>query len=338
MKKTMKAGRINFETKEFAVRDDVPIPIPGTGEVRIKVAAAGVCLSDVHLIAGLMTPQRNATATRTLGHEVAGTIDALGDHVDGWTEGDRVTLQALISQPWGFDTMGVDYDGGWAEYVVVPQQVLVAIPDTLPFDQACIIPDAVSTPWAAISHTSETRAGEAAAVWGLGGLGIHAVQLLKMIGAAPIIAIDPLAGARQNALARGADAALDPTDPEFADKLRELNGGRGIDAAFNFAGFPGIDEQILPLLNPGGRLTITGISGQPLTITDSISLVCYQHQIRGHYGYLPPHVHELVKLLEWNRIDLSASISARLPLDQAAEAVQQLDLKKDDPIRIVLEP
>lgn len=334
---TMKAGRIDFGTKEFAIRE-VPIPTPGPGEVRIKVAAAGVCLSDVHLISGQVGPLRNADAVRTLGHEVAGTIDALGSHIDGWSEGDRVTLQAVIAKPWGVDTMGVDYDGGWAEYVIVPQQVLVAIPDALPFDQACIIPDAVSTPWAAITHTAKTQAGESAAVWGVGGLGIHAIQLLKMIGAAPVIAVDPLPAARQNALDRGADVALDPTDPQFPDKLHDINSGRGIDTAFNFAGFPGIDEQILPLLNPGGRLTITGLSGQPITIDNSVALIAYQHKILGHYGYLPPHVEQLVRLVEWKRLDLSTSISAHLPLEQAAEAVRRLEEKDGDPIRLVLVP
>ncbi|MCW3472819.1 zinc-binding dehydrogenase [Rhodococcus pyridinivorans] len=333
----MKAGQINFSTKEFTIRD-VPIPDPGPGQVRVKVGAAGVCLSDVHLISGMIAPLRNADAVRTLGHEVAGTIDALGATVEGWGEGDRVTLQAVITRPWGVDTMGVDYDGGWAEYVVVPEQVLVAIPDNLPFDQACIIPDAVSTPWAAITHTADVQPGEASAVWGVGGLGVHAIQLLRLIGAAPIIAVDPLASARENAMTRGADAALDPTAPDFADRLREINNGRGLDAAFNFAGFQGIDEQILPLLAPGGRLIITGVSGKPFTVENSVSLVAYQHKILGHYGYVPRDVEQLVQLIDWDRLDLSRSVSEHLPLGQAAEAVRRLEEKDGNPIRLVLIP
>jgi threonine dehydrogenase-like Zn-dependent dehydrogenase len=316
----------------------VPVPAPGPGQVRIKVGAAGVCLSDVHLISGLVGPLRNADAERTLGHEVAGTVDALGAGVEGWTEGNRVTLQAVIARPWGLDTMGVDYDGGWAEYVVVPQEVLVPIPDAMPFEQACIIPDAVSTPWAAICHTAKVHAGEAVGVWGAGGLGIHAVQLLRMIGAGPIVAVDPLPAARQNALQRGADAALDPTDARFVDQLRELLGGGGLDAAFNFAGFPGVDEQILPLLNPGGRLTIIGLSGQPLTVENSVILIAHQQQILGHYGYLPPDVGQIVRLTQWGRLDLKGSVSSVLPLEQAPEAVRQLEEKDGNPIRLVLVP
>ncbi|ALV40012.1 zinc-binding dehydrogenase [Pseudarthrobacter sulfonivorans] len=333
----MKAWSIDFATGKFGIRE-VPIPEPGPDEVRIKVRAAGVCLSDVHLISGDIGPMRNVNAVRTLGHEVAGTVDAFGSLVDGWKEGDRVTLQAVIARSWGVDTMGLDYDGGWADYVVVPQQVLVSIPDNLPFDQACIIPDAVATPWAAICNTAKVVAGESAAVWGVGGLGLHAIQLLRMIGASPIIAVDPLRAAREKAMSRGADAALDPTEPGFREEVRKLNGGRGIDAGFDFAGFPGIAEQILALLNTNGRLTIAGLSGKPFTVQDSISLIRYQHKILGHYGYLPPHVEQLVRLVSWGRIDLSGSISDHLPLDAADEAVRRLRDKIGDPIRLVLVP
>ncbi|VEG47110.1 Zn-dependent alcohol dehydrogenase [Mycolicibacterium flavescens] len=334
---TMKAGRMNFGTGEFHVQD-VAVPSPGHGEVRVKVNAAGVCLSDVHLIRGLVRPLRNGDAERTLGHEVAGTVDAVGGGVEGWTEGDRVALQALVAKPWGVDTMGVDYDGGWAEYVVVPHGVLVAIPDSLPFEQACIIPDAVSTPWAAIQHTAKVKPGEAAVVLGVGGLGIHAIQILRMSGAAPIIAVDPLPGPRENALRRGADAAFDPTQPTFVEELHAFLGNRGVDTAFNFAGFPGIDEQILPLLSPGGRLTIAGLSGNPFTVENSVALIVHQQRILGHYGYLPADVEQLVRLVHWGRLDLRDSVSAVLPLEHAHEAVRQLETKDGDPIRLVLVP
>lgn len=320
---------------------EVPVPEAGFGEVRIQVAAAGVCLSDVHLIAGVRSPQiseRNRGQLRTLGHEVSGTVDQIGAGVSGWSEGDRVTLNPLTTTSRGLETMGVDYDGGWASYVVVPAEVLVPIPDSLPFDQAAIIPDAVSTPWAAIETTAKVQAGEAVAVWGCGGLGIHAIQLLRMIGAAPIIAVDPLEQAREAGLQAGADVALDPNSPDFGAKVLAANGGAPLDVAFDIAGFPGIPEQALGLLARGGRLVITGISGQPISIEDSATFISLEQKVYGHYGTEARHIPQLVRLAGLGRLDLSKSVTDVLPLSDAPLALKRLEDKKENIIRLVLDP
>ncbi|WP_235834038.1 alcohol dehydrogenase catalytic domain-containing protein, partial [Actinomadura logoneensis] len=190
---TMLAGRLHFTAdggRELRM-DEVPTPEPGPDHVLVKVGAAGVCLSDVHLIDGTLTPFLLKDDAVTLGHEVAGTVHALGPGVTGARVGDRVLLQAGEERGGTTFTRGVDYDGGWAEYALARVDTLVPIPDDLPFEQACFVPDAVSTPWAAITATAQVRAAEAVGVWGVGGLGAHGVQLLRMAGAAPIVAVDP---------------------------------------------------------------------------------------------------------------------------------------------------
>ena len=181
---TMKAARLDVTHHTLNV-EEVPVPTPGPGQAVIEVKAAGVCLSDVHLLEGLIAPQFLDSEKVTLGHEVAGVVTALGDGVPtlpGIEVGSRVLLQAGHRLPNGrILTRGVDYDGGYAEYALAQAETLVPIPDDLPFEQAAIIPDAVSTPWAAIQTSGRVRAGEAVGVWGLGGLGIHAVQLLSLI-------------------------------------------------------------------------------------------------------------------------------------------------------------
>lgn len=337
MPETMLAGRLDIATREFDVRA-VPVPEPRTSEVRVRVRAAGVCLSDAHLISGLVSPQRQSDGQITLGHEVAGTVDKLGSEVVGWDIGTRVTLQALVEKADGLHTLGVDYDGGWAEYVTTPASSLVPISDSLSFEEAAIIPDAVSTPWAAIEATAQVRAGDAVGVWGLGGLGAHAVQLLRMIGAAPIIAVDPLESARARALRLGADHAVDPRDPDFHKKIGQITGGNGFKVAFDFAGFPGVLEQAQSTLGRAGKLVLVGISGQPFEVTDSVRLIAGQQQILGHYGSLAHHVPQLAHLCATGRLDLSGSVSAVMPLSEAKTAVAQLDQKIGDPIRIVLQP
>lgn len=335
--RTMIAGRLNVETGTFALRE-VPVPDPGPGFVRVKVEAAGVCLSDVHLIQGLLRPKFLKGAEVTLGHEVAGTIDLPGPGVTSLAPGDRVVVQAGYEYNGVTLTMGVDYDGGWAEYLVVPAGVCVPLGNDIPFDQASIIPDAVSTPWAAIASTAEVRAGEAVGVWGIGGLGAHGVQLLRMVGAAPIIAVDPIPEARARALELGADLALDPQAGDFAEAVASATGGRGLDAALDFAGVDAVRSQALASLGVRGRLVLVGLSGKPVTIGDSTGFSYARKQVLGHYGSEAHHVPQLVSLTRLGRLDFGRSISARLPLSDAEKAVKLLDAKEGNPIRIVLVP
>ncbi|MCT2584277.1 zinc-binding dehydrogenase [Actinophytocola gossypii] len=344
----MLAGRLEIASRTFTVRE-VPVPEPGPGEVLVRVRAAGVCLSDVHLIDGDLTPAFLGAAEVTLGHEVAGEIDAVGSDVHEWAIGDRVVLQAgercgvcpnclRFREPClAVRTRGVDYDGGWAEYALATQHTLVAIPDELPFEQAAIVPDAVSTPWGAVTGTGRAAPARPAGVWGVGGLGVHAVQLLRLIGAAPIVAVDPLPAARERALEFGADVALDPADPALRATVTALTGG-GLDVAFDMAGVPAVREQAVRCLGPGGRLVLAGLAPAPLTIENSIALSVRRQQVLGHYGSVPGAVEQLITLVRHGRLDLARSVSGTVPLADAADAVAALRDKTGDPVRLILVP
>ena len=327
----MRAGRITVSTRAFDVVD-VPTPDAGAGQVRIKVAAAGVCLSDVHLLEGILSPGYLVGDHVTLGHEVAGVVDQVGAGVAGVAVGDRVVVIAgERNAAHQITTMGFDYDGGWAEYVVTKADLVAKIPDSLPFEQAAIIPDAVSTPWAAISSTGKVQAGETAVVFGVGGLGIHAVQLLKIVGCSKVIAIDPREDARANALARGADFAFAPDD-------LEIKKHRGLNVAFDFAGVTPVRKQALSLLGEQGRLVIVGIASEPIVIPNDMAFTYMRTQIMGHYGSEAHHVRELIEFASAGRLDLKHSVSQVLPLEQAGQALDTLANKVGNPIRIVLKP
>lgn len=327
----MRAGRITVSTRAFDVVD-VPTPDAGSGQVRIKVAAAGVCLSDVHFLEGILSPGYLAGDHVTLGHEVAGVVDQVGAGITGVAVGDRVVVIAgERNAALQITTMGFDYDGGWAEYVVTKAELVAKIPDSLPFEQAAIIPDAVSTPWAAISSTGKVQAGETAVVFGVGGLGIHAVQLLKIVGCSKVIAIDPREDARANALARGADFAFAPDDVEIKKH-------RGLNVAFDFAGVTPVRKQALSLLGEQGRLVIVGIANEPIVIPNDMAFTYMRTQIMGHYGSEAHHVRELIEFAGDGRLDLSHSVTQVLPLEQAGQALDTLANKVGNPIRIVLKP
>lgn len=315
------------------------MPVPGPGEIRIKVAAAGVCLSDVHWIDGSIKLPYDIDGEVTMGHEIAGVVDRVGpDTPQALAVGDRVLSQVMRTTAAGtVQTLGFDYDGGWSDYMIADASNLVPIPDSLPFEQAAIIPDAVSTPWAAITSTAQVRPGEVVGVWGIGGLGAHAVKLLRLVGAAPIIAVDVSAAARQRAMEFGADYALDPLDPDFDAVIAAHSGRGGVDVALEVSGVASAQKQAIEALRPGGRMILVGVNPEPLAF-ETWAFMNEGKSIRGHYGAQPHHTTELVELIGLGRLDLASSISAVLPLDEVQDALHRLDNKVGDPIRIVLRP
>lgn len=335
MTETMLAGRMNYDTKTFEVKR-IPIPVAGVGQIRVRIKAAGVCLSDVHLIDGSLGVPTGGEVT--LGHEVAGEVDQVGEGVEEVTIGTRVILNAGRTIEGRLETLGVDYDGGWAEYIVTDVEGVLPIPDSLPFEQAAVIPDAVSTPWGAIEWTGNVQAAEAAGVWGIGGLGAHAVQLLRFVGASPIVAIDPSETARQRALQLGADLALDPSDLRFGEQVETLTNGEGLAVAFDFAGVASARRQAIKSLGFGGRLVVVGMDGGPIVIEDDLDFHFTRRQVLGHYGYESRHIQQLVQLVDRGRVDLTNSVSLELPLSEAADAVKLLQQQPGHHTRIVLVP
>jgi threonine dehydrogenase-like Zn-dependent dehydrogenase len=175
------------------------------------------------------------------------------------------------------------------------------------------------------------QAGETAVVFGVGGLGIHAVQLLMIVGCSKVIAIDPRDDARANALARGADFAFAPDDVEIKKH-------RGLNVAFDFAGVTPVRKQALSLLGEQGRLVIVGIANEPIVIPNDMAFTYMRTQIMGHYGSEAHHVRELIEFAGDGRLDLSHSVTQVLPLEQAGQALDTLANKVGNPIRIVLKP
>lgn len=328
--------------------EDVPIPEPGPNEVLVKVEACGICLSDVHLLDGTL----QAPALPVVpGHEAAGTIAAIGDNVTGWQLGDRVVLaggrncfscvtcrSGRFEQCQQFQIMGFAYDGAWAEYVAVLGFTLTKVPDSIPFEQAAILADAVSTPFAALESRANLRPGETVGLWGIGGLGVHAVQLARMMGAGLILAIDPLPEARERALAAGADLALDPGDDNLVARVWQATDGQGLDVALDLVGMNAVLAQASTCLGRRGRLLIVGLSAESISLGPNVLFGVMSQSLLGHLGYEKRHLDTLVRLLANGRLDLSASITDVLPLGDIHAGVERLEHKTGNPVRLVVRP
>lgn len=338
-----------FHASDLSLKmEDVPVPEPGPLEVLVKVEACGICLSDVHLIDGSFPAVKDVV---TVGHESAGVVAKTGDLVQGWKEGDRVVIMAgrpcmncarcltgRLDTCLAFELMGFHYDGAWAEYVVVPYFTLTRVPDEIDLEQAAILVDAVATPYSAVTERAALRPGESIGLWGIGGLGTHAVQIARLVGAALIVAVDPLPSARDRALKLGADVALDPLAVDVVTEVQKLTGGMGLDVTLDLVGSNPVLQQGLQCLGRGGRAVMVGISIDPLELGPSILLAVQRQTVMGHLGYSKDDIETLLKLLTSGRLDLTASISDLIPLEKVAEGVRRLAEKDGDPVRLVVKP
>jgi D-arabinose 1-dehydrogenase-like Zn-dependent alcohol dehydrogenase len=345
----VRAAVFDSKTMKLSV-ESMPLPEPGPDEVRVRVAACGICLSDVHPLDGTLPAQLPRVIP---GHESSGVIDSVGEQVpEHWRAGRRVLMAG--GKPCGacrscvvgdapercldVQVMGFGYDGAWAEYTVVPWQTLVEVPDHVPLHQAAILADAVATPYAALTERAAVRPAESVGLWGIGGLGVHAVQIARIVGAAPIIALDPSPVARARALQFGADHALDPADEAVAEDVWRLTNGRGLDVAFDLFGANRILQQADACLGRGGRMVIVGLSAEDITLGTNATFGVMSHALLGHLGYRKDHLLALIRLVASGRLDVSRSISEVLALEDVGHGVDRLASKDGDPIRLVIAP
>lgn len=347
MADTMRAARWHGPGSEITI-DEVPIPKPGAGEVLVKVAACGVCASDLHMFDGTL-PTRGPIPVIP-GHEASGTIAQLGDGVSGWSVSDRVAIFAGVScgdcpachagKPvescWLAKCLGIDRDGAWAEFIAVPAANLVRVPDEVDLAEAAILCDAVATPYNAVLDAGGLRAGESVAIFGIGGLGTHGVMLAKMAGASFIAAVDPEPAARERALKLGADLAISPDGA--VQMIKEATGWRGVDLAIDFVGRNSVLKSAVASLAIDGRCILAGVSGERVQLGPSVMFAALRTTLRGIMGYQRAHLEKLVDLVARGRLDVSGSITHRLPLDRAADGVRTLSDKTEAVVRVVLLP
>jgi D-arabinose 1-dehydrogenase-like Zn-dependent alcohol dehydrogenase len=347
MVNTMRAERFYADSKTIAV-EDVPVPEPGPYEVLVKVAFCGICHSDLSLLNGTF-PARRPVVTQ--GHEASGTIAKLGPGVTGWSAGDRVVVPAGrpcmtcpkcrrgdMSNCQRIQLMAFAYDGAWAEYTVAQAVGLTPVPDNVSLEQAAILADAVSTPYGAVVRTGKVAIGESVGVWGVGGVGTHIVQLARLVGAAPVLAIDIRPAVLDRALELGADHALDANDPGLRDQIAEITGGRMLDVAFDVVGLKSTFEQALDCITVGGRLVGVGMSAEAPSLGPTSMFGLTQKQVLGHLGYQNVDIETLATLLSLGRLDLSRSISDVVSLEDVRIGIEKLERQEGNPIRILVKP
>ncbi|MCT4357371.1 Zn-dependent alcohol dehydrogenase [Streptomyces sp. Je 1-79] len=320
----------------------IRLPEPGPGQVRVRLAAAGVCHSDLSLSNGTM----RVPVPAVLGHEGAGTVVSVGEGVTHVAPGDGVVLNwapscgschpCTLGEVWlcvdalsGSGNVHATTEDGtalhpglnvaaFAEETVVAANCVLPVPDGIPLTDAALLGCAVLTGWGAVHHSARVRQGESVVVYGVGGVGLATLQAARIAGASPIIAVD--VSPEKEALARAAGATEYVVASETtAREVRKLTGGQGADVAVECVGRATTIRTAWDSTRRGGRTTVVGIGGKDQQVTfHALELFHWGRTLSGCvYGNCDPaeDLPVLAEHVRAGRLDLSALVTERITLD-----------------------
>ena len=349
---------------------EVDLEAPHAGEVHVRVAACGVCHSDLSAVDGTFP----VPLPIVLGHEAAGVVEAVGAGVSRVREGDHVVLTplppcghcywcvrgehsvcessaALASQtmPDGGTRLSRDGElvyrglgvGAFAELAIVDEAAAIRIAEDIPLDVACLIGCGVQTGVGAVLNTAGVPEGATVLVTGLGGVGLSVVQGTRLAGAARVVVVDPVAERRELALRLGATDALDPGETDVVGAVRDLTGGIGVDYAFEAAGKGALVPVCVDATRTGGTTVIVGAPGldDELNLGPAVLFGSAEKKVLGCLlgsSHGPRDIPRYLDLWRAGRLDLEALITSTRPLEQVDEALA--DMTAGRGIRTVLTP
>jgi propanol-preferring alcohol dehydrogenase len=318
----MRAIRL-VELGKPVVMQEIDVPRVGPDDVLVRVEAAGICHSDAHYRSGVT---RTGPLPVTLGHEVAGIVEEVGGDVTRFTAGDRVCVHYLEtcgechhcsrgSEQFCASArmIGKHRDGGWADYLCIPQRSLFHLPPEIAIEHGAVLMCSSSTSLHAL-RKARLEGGDTVAVFGVGGLGASAVQLAFAMGALAVYAVDinPV----KLALAEGFGAV--PVDAAHADPVQEIRrrtGGRGVDVAVEVIGLPVSMRQAVQVLAVQGRAAIAGLSDRTFEIASYTELLGAEAEVIGVADHLAGEMPLLLEFAVRGKLKLEKVITRRVPLD-----------------------
>lgn len=322
-----------------------PAPEPGPGEVLLRVDAASICGTDLHLFRWDDWAAENLDPPRILGHELAGTVVATGRDVSRVRDGDLVGVESHLFD-WtcrqcrsgdmhlcrALRVIGVHADGGFAEHVVVPEANAIV---SNGLDPAVV---ALQEPMGNAVHAAfaEPIEGRSVLVTGCGPIGLCAVGIARAAGASVVIATDTEAFRLDLARRMGADHALDATDPATEATILDATGGDGVEVVLEMSGAAPALDQALGLLTAGGRISLLGIFGASPAVNLSELVIQKGIRLHGIYGRRIYDTWDRTQALLRGGLDVTPILTHRLPLDRWEEAFELLAGRHAG--KVVLEP
>lgn len=319
--RTMKTVQLIEIGKDLENRE-IPTPDPKPDEVLIQIKAAGICHSDVHYREGISSV---GNLPITLGHEVAGDIEKIGNNVSDYKVGDRVCLNYMITCGkcnycvQGTEQfcihgkmIGKDIDGGYAEYISVPTRGICRLPDLISYEHASVMMCSSATSLHALRKT-RFKPGETLAIFGLGGLGISALQLAQAFGARKVFAVDIDKSKLQTAEEMDT-IPINAKEEDPVERIMELTNGVGVDVALELIGLSLTMDQGVRSLARFGRLGLVGITKDTFGI-NSYKAICKEKEVIGVSDHLLSELPFLLDLAQHGKLDLNYVVTKIVPLD-----------------------
>ncbi len=311
---------------------EIEKPKPMRDQILLKVKACGICHSDLKIYRGEIPPPL-VVLPHVPGHEVAGEVASVGEGVSDIEDGDvgvvylyapcRRCEWCIIGQEnlcIHLKRIGFDLQGGFSEYLLVPSYSFCPFSKGLPYHEMAILADAVATPYHALTRLAEVKAGQNILIVGVGGLGIHGVQIAKLCGAR-VIAVDTDEEALRLAEKFKADVTLKP-EGDTVRRIRELTQGKGVDAVIEVVGAPETLSWSLPSLKKGGTLVLVGyVPGRPFPV-DSMAMHYNEWNIVGARLSTKAELLNVIKLVEGGHIQ--PVVTKTYPFQRANEAMEAL--------------
>jgi L-gulonate 5-dehydrogenase len=314
---------------------------PGSNEVLLRVAKAGICGSDIHILHG---SNPFARYPRIIGHEFAGSIEAVGSNVASLAPGDRVVVDPVVSCGHCYacrvgrhnvcanlEVFGVHRDGGFRDRLIVPVINCVKVPDSLPFEVAALA-EPFSIAANVLSRTG-INASDTVLIYGAGTVGLTVLQVAKLHGARCLIA-DIDAARLERARSFGADMTIHSVEQSVPDVVRQENDGLGPSVVIDGAGIPALLEEACRIASPAGRIGLLGFSPAPCNISQ-------QEIVKKELTLVGSRLSRklLPQVVEWlavGKLDPAAMITQTFPAQEARAAFDLIETRPQDTIKVQL--
>lgn len=329
----MKALRKTAQGAGHVTVVDVPDPLPGKNQVRIRVACAGICGTDLHIFHGDFAKVRPPV---TLGHEVAGTVDAVGEGVTAWRPGDRVTVESEAHTCGRCEmctsgranlcadrlALGYGVDGGFADALVVRQSALHRLPDRVSFQEGALS-EPLTVAVHAVSERSSLKSGEWALITGPGPIGLLVFQVVRAAGGYAIVT-GTARDAERLRLADelGAEATVQVDEEDLASRIEQITEGQGVASAFECSGVGAAIGDCLACVQSGGEIVQIGLYGQSISL-DMDQVAMREIVLKGAFVHTSETWKKAIALMDTQSVNLKALVSGTFPISTWQEAFRR---------------